>query len=295
MRTESQPIGRLVEQFLAAAFTAHPYGWAGIGWPSDLAAYSATDAAHFFETYYVPANMTVAVVGDVKAPDVVRLVKLYFGRLPNRPKPEPLATVEPPQQAERTVVLREASQPFYVEGYHKPDSYHPDDAVYTVIGDLMTSGRTSRLYRTLVRDQKIAAAAGGFPGFPGDKYPNLFAFYAVPTPGHGPAEVRDAVRAEIAKLQTTEMTADELTMVKTRAKANLIRGLANNQGLAIQLASAQARFGDWRELFRQVERIEKVTAADVRRVAQATFVESNRTVGMIESTQAAAAPKGGSQ
>ena len=293
MRTESHPIGRLTEQFVATAFTAHPYGQPVVGWPSDLTSFSASDAQKFYSTHYVPSHMVVAVVGDVKSAEVIALVKTYFGRLPKAPKPEPLRTVEPPQFTERTIVMRDPAQPLYIEGYHKPSAFDPDDAVYDVIADLMSSGRTSRLYRTLVRDKKIAAFAGGFGGFPGQKYPNLFAFFAFPTPGHAPAELQAAIREEVEKLKTTEVTADELAMVKTRAKANLIRGLADNQGLAFQLASAQNRFGDWREVFRDVEQIEKVTVADVKRVANATFVESNRTVGIIESTKMATAPAGG--
>jgi predicted Zn-dependent peptidase len=295
MRTESNPIGRLVEQFVAASFIAHPYGLPVVGWPSDLRGFSATDAKKFFDTYYVPSNMVVSVVGDVKADEVVQLAKSYFGRLPKAPKPAPLRTVEPPQTAERTVVIKDPAQPFYIEGYHRASAYDPDDAVFAVISDLMTSGRTSRLYRSLVRDKKIAAAAAGFSGFPGEKYPNLFAFYAVPTPGHTPAEMQAAIREEIEKIKTTDVTADELKMVKTRAKANLIRGLANNQGLAIQLATAQNRFGDWREVFRQVDYIDKVNTAAIRRVANATFVESNRTVGIVESTKMATAPAGGQE
>jgi predicted Zn-dependent peptidase len=291
MRIESNPIGRLVEQFIATAFTAHPYGQAGIGWPSDLRSFSATDAMRFFDTYYVPSNMVVAVVGDVKTAEVVALAEKYFGRLPARPQPEPLRTVEPPQIAERQVVLRDPAQPVYVEGYHKPSALHPDDAVYDVISDLLTAGRTSRLYRSLVRDKKIAAGAGGFGGFPGQKYPNAFIAFAFTTPGHTPQEARDAIRAELERLKNEDVPAEELRMVKTRAKANLIRQLDSNSGLAGQLATAQARYGDWRDLFRQVDRIDAVTAADIRRVASATFVETNRTVGMIESTRLAGQKK----
>jgi predicted Zn-dependent peptidase len=289
MRTESQPIGRLVEQFLAAAFTAHPYGQPVVGWPSDLSTFSATDALAFHAKYYVPSNMTVAVVGDVKAAEVIPLVETYFGRLPAGPEPEPLRTVEPPQQAERQVVIKDQAQPFYVEGYHRPAFDHPDDAVYDVITDLMSSGRTSRLYRALVRDQKIAAAAAGFGGFPGVKYPTLFAFFGVPTPGHTPEEIQAAIRAEIERLKTEDVTDAELEMVKTRARANLIRQLDSNQGLALQLGRYQARDGDWRELFRDVDAIQQVTKADVRRVANEAFVETNRTVAMIQSTQMATA------
>lgn len=296
MRTESNPIGRLIEQFLVTAFTAHPYGQPVVGWPSDLRSFSATDAKAFYDKYYVPSNMTIAVVGDVEAEEVFPIVEKYFGRIPRGEDPAPLRTVEPIQNAERRVIVRDAAQPFYLEGYHRPAASHPDDAVYDVISDLMSSGRTSRLYRSLVRDQKIAAAAAGLSGFPGTKYPHLFAFLAIPTPGHTPAELEEAIHAEIERLKTEDVSTEELEMVKTRAKANLIRSLDSNSGLAGQLATAQARYGDWRELFRSVDRIEKVTAADIRRVANETFRASNRTVGLIQTQQAeapAAAAAGG--
>jgi len=293
MRTESQPIGRLIEQFLAAAFTAHPYGQPVVGWPSDLTSFSATDALEFYARYYVPSNMTVVVVGDVKAAFVFPLAEKYFGRLKAAPKPGPLRSSEPPQKAERQVVLKDPAQPFYIEGYHRPAFNHPDDATYDVLQDLLSSGRTSRLYRALVRDKKIAAAASGFGGFPGVKYPGLFAFFGVPTPGHTPEEIQAAIRAEIERLKTEDVSDAELATVKTRTRANLIRRLDSNQGLAVQLGTYQARHGDWRELFRDVDRIQKVTQADVRRVANETFVETNRTVAVIQSTQMATARDSG--
>ncbi|HYR29356.1 MAG TPA: pitrilysin family protein, partial [Thermoanaerobaculia bacterium] len=197
MRTESSPTGRLVEEFLGTAFNAHPYGWAGVGWPSDLQSFSASDADEFFKKYYVPSNMVIAIVGDVNAAEAWPLIERYFGRLPKSPQPEPLAVIEPPQRGERTVVLRENSQPVYLEGYHRPASTHPDSPVYDVISMLLSSGRTSRLYRSLVRDKKIAAQAAGFNGFPGEKYPNLFTFLGVTTPGHTPDEIAEATRAEL--------------------------------------------------------------------------------------------------
>ena len=289
MRTDSSPTGRLIEQFLAGAFAAHPYHRPTVGWPSDLRRFSATDAERFFRTYYVPSNMVIAVVGDVKTADVLADFTRYFGRIPQSPLPVEDPTVEPPQQAERRVVLRDPSQPIYVEGYHRPDYTDPDDPVYDAITDIMSNGRVARMYRSLVRDQKIAADAGGFTGMPGTKYPHLFAFYAVPTPGHTPEEMQKAIRAEIDKLRTQDVTDEELAMFKTRARADLLRGLANNTGLASQLAVFQARFGDWRELFRQIDRYDKVTKADIKRVAARTFVEENRTVGIIESTRPAGA------
>jgi len=287
MRVESSPFGRLDEQFLAAAFMAHPYGFAGVGWPSDLHSFSATDADEFFRKYYVPSNMVTVIAGDVNPAEAWPIIEKYFGQLPKAPEPEPLRTVEPPQTAERTVTLREQSQPLYMEGYHRPAATHPDSAAYDVLAMLLSSGRTSRLYKSLVRDKKIAARASGENGYPGEKYPNLFTFSAIPTPGHTPDEVAAAMRAEAERIKTEDIPADELQSVKTRVKAGLIRRLASNQGLALQFAMYHTLHGDWRELFRDVERIDAVTAADVKRIANTTFTENNRTVAKIEN-----APKG---
>ena len=292
MRTDSQPIGRLVEQFLGESFVTYPYHRPTIGYASDLHYFSATDAQAFFDRYYVPANMVVAVVGDVKPAEVVALAEKYFSRLPVRPQPPPVHTAEPPQNSERDVELQETAQPFYLEGYHRPNYRDPDDAVYDAITDLMSEGRTSRLFRALVRDKKIAAEAEGFSGFPGSKYEHLFAFDAVPLPGHTPEEMRQAIHDEIDRLKTTDVTDEELKMVKTRAKANLIRGLGDNAGMAFQLALYQLRYGDWRELFRSVDRIDKVTKEDIRRVANKTFEPTNRTLGIIQTVPGAANPGG---
>ena len=259
-----------------------------MGWPSDLQTFSATDAQRFFDTYYVAPNIVVAIVGDVKAAEVIPIVEKYFGRLPKRPKPAPLATVEPPQQSERQVTLHETAQPLYIEGYHKPSALDmKDEPVFDALQDLMSNGRTSRLYRSLVRDKKIAALAGGFNSFPGAKYPHLFVFYVIPTPGHTPGELRDAMRSEIERLKTEDVSDAELQTVKTRVKAELLRVLGSNVQLAQQFALGQSLFGDWRYYFQEVNRIGQVTKADIRRVANETFVAGNRDVGIIESTQMA--------
>ena len=283
MRTDSSPTGRLLEQFNTAAFQASQYQRPTIGWMSDLNTFSATDAEAFFHHYYIPSNIVIAVVGDVKASEAMPILEKYFGRIPSAPKPDERITTEPPQNSERRVVLQEATQPIYIEGYHRPDYRDKDDAVYDAITDLMSSGRTSRLYRSLVRDRKIASDSAGFTGLPGNKYAHLFAFYAVPLPGHTTDEVAKAIHEEIEKLRTQEVSDEELKMIKTRAKANLIRGLADNAGLASQLAIYQTRYGDWKELFRSVDRIDAVTKGDIKRVASQTFVPNNRTVGVIET------------
>jgi predicted Zn-dependent peptidase len=295
MRIDSSPVGRMVEQMLATAYVAHPYGRSGVGWESEISQVSATEAEAFHKKYYVPANIVIAVVGDVKAATAMPMLEKYFGKIPAGPKPEPMTTIEPPQFAEKTVTIREQSQPFYLEGYHRPDYRDPDDAVYDAITDIFSNGRTARLYRSLVRDQKIAAVAQGFSGFPGDKYPGLFAFYAVPVPGHSDDEMRDSIHKELDRLKTEDVTDAELEKFKTRAKADKLRGLADNAGLAEQLATYQTRYGDWREMFREIAKIDAVTKADIKRVAQKTFIASNRTVAEIvtEAPKAAAPAKSG--
>ena len=293
MRTDSNPVGRLLEQFDSTAFMASPYHNPTIGWPFDLHTFSATDARNFFDKYYVPSNMTIAVVGDLDFATTWPIIEKYFDRLPKRPHPDEAVTTEPPQDSERRVVLTEQTQPIYLEGYHRPDYLSKDDLVFDAITDVMSNGRTSRLYRSLVRDKRIAIQAAGFSGLPGTKYQHLFAFYAFPTPGHTTDEVRDAIHEQIDLLRKQDISDEELKMIKTRARANLIRSLGSNSGLASELATYQARFGDWRELFRQIDKIDKVTKEDIRRVANQYFVENNRTSGMIETTHTAPGPQPG--
>jgi predicted Zn-dependent peptidase len=290
MRTDSDPTGRLIEQFLGTAFAANPYHRPTVGYASDLQAFSATDAENFFHRYYVPSNMVIALVGDLDPNTVMPIVEKYFGQLPTNPKPTELTSVEPPQGSVREVKMQDMAQPLYVEGYHRPSYLDPDDAVYDAITDIMSNGRTSRMFRALVRDQKIAAAAAGFSGFPGTKYAQLFAFYGVPLPGHSNAEMQKAIQEQIKKLKTEDVTDEELQMFKTRTKADLIRGLASNQGLAQQLAIYQARYGDWRELFRYLDKVDKVQKTDIRRVANKVFTEGNRTIGSIETMAPPSAP-----
>ena len=287
MRVDSRPIGRLIEQLDATAFVAHPYKTSGVGWASEISSVTATEAADFYKTYYTPSNMVLSIVGDIDIEQTWAMVNRYFGRLADGQKAADLRTVEPKQTAERTVTIREpAGQPWYIEGYHRPAYNHPDDAVYDAIADIMSNGRVSRLDRSLVRDQQIALFAGGQSGFPGSKYPHLFLFYAVPNRGKTNQQLATAFQKEIERIRTQDVSDEELKMFKTRARASLLRSLDDNAGLASSLATYQMRYGDWRELFRQLDKIDKVTKADIRRVAQSTFVASNRTVGTIETAPA---------
>jgi predicted Zn-dependent peptidase len=280
---ESSPFGRLFEQFQVAAFEAHPYHQPIIGTMSDLQSFTLTDAEAFFKVNYAPSNLITAIVGDIKAKEVIPILEKYFGRIPARPGPMPLRTVEPPQRAEKTLVLEDPSQPLYLEAYHKPANTGPDQPVYDAINDILSRGRTSRLYRALVRDRKLAVNVDSFTGFPGEKYPNLWAVLAVPAYGVSNEQVQTVLRSEIDRLKGEDVTDEELVRFKTRAKADLLRGLRTNAGLAGRLVNSQRLYGDWRELFRYLDRLDKVTKVDIRRVANETFQKTNRTVARIES------------
>jgi predicted Zn-dependent peptidase len=245
----------------------------------------------------VPSNLVTTIVGGIKAQDVIPIIDKYFGRIPSRPAPPPLRTVEPAQASEVVLTLRDPSQPFYIEGYHKGAATSKDEPAYDALADILTRGNTSRLYRSLVRDKKIAIAVQGGSGFPGVKYPNLWMLIGVPARGITNDAVRDAMREELKKIQTSDVTDEELQRFKTRQKADLLRSLNSNTGLAENLALYQTLFGDWRELFRYVDRVDQVTKADVKRVANELFKDGNRTVGRIEtSSNGASKPTGpGSQ
>lgn len=285
---ESQPVGKLVEELQAVAYKAHPYHEPVVGHMSDLENITREDAVAFFRKYYAPSNLISVIAGDVNPRRVRELADKYLGVLPSGPKPEPLRTVEPPQTGERRVTLRLQSQRWFIEAYHKPDINDPDDEVYEAIGSILSQGRSSRLYRSLVRDKKIATTAAGFPGFPGQKYPGLFLFYALAAPGHTNEEEQKAIDAEIDRLKTEPVGKEELDGVKRRARAGLIRQLNSNMGIAMMFSTMQALTGDWRNLFKKLDQINAVTANDIQRVAKACFTLDNRTIAVIEPLETAA-------
>ena len=278
---ESQPIGRLLEQFIATSFIAHPYGQPNVGHMSDLQTLTREDARAFFEEHYIPQNMTIAIAGDIEPKRTIEILERYFGRIPPGPESEPVETVEPKARATRTVTLYDPGQPWYLVGYPIPSIRHPDYPALIALSTILSSGRTSRLVKRLVTDQKIAFFAGAFPGFPGTKYPSQMIFYATTAAGHTNEEVAAAIDEEIARIKTEPVTEQELTRGKTKLRADLIRQLDSNFGLALQLAYYETVTGDWRNLFHYIERIQALTAEDLRRAANDYFDHHYRTVGMI--------------
>ncbi|WP_204102428.1 MULTISPECIES: pitrilysin family protein [Spirulina sp. CCY15215] len=280
-RTDNSPIGQLVEAFQDAAFTVHPYKRPIIGYNKDIRNLTPEDVRKFFDIYYVPNNITVAIVGDVYPDRVRELAQTYFSRYSAKPTPPEVNLVEPPQRETREVSLKLKSEPIYLEGFHRPSLNHPDSAVYDAIVAILSNGRTSRLYKSLVEEQQIALSASGFTGFPGDKYPNLMVLYATTAPGHTLEEVEAALDREIERLKTEPVTLEELERVKTQARADVLYTLDSNQGMAYYLVEYQAKTGTWRNLFEQLNKIGAVTAEDILRVAKATFTSENKTIGRL--------------
>ena len=277
MRIESSPQGQLQEAFMGAAFIAHPYKTA-IGWASDIVNLRATDAEKFHDTYYVPNNITIAIVGDVKPDQVHQLAEKYYGRIPAAPYPPLVITEEPEQYGERRVQVESNAQPMLLIGYRRPNQNAPDDPVFDVVSSILASGRTGMMYTEMVRDRQIALAAGTSAAFPSAKYPNLFLLYAVPNAGHTVEENEQAIYDILERLKTEKVDAETLERVKTKVRASVIRELDSNSGLASQLAFYRVNYGDWRMLFQAIDVIGKVTADDVQRVAKTYFIQKDRTV-----------------
>ena len=281
LRTENSPIGQMIEVFLNAAFQVHPYRRPVIGFDQDIRNLTRPDVQQFFATHYTPNNLTIAVVGDVDPVEVKWLAQTYFGRYKAKPKPPEVTAIEPPQTQTREVTLTLNSQPWYLEGYHRPNLSHPDSVIYEAIASLLSDGRTSRLYKSLVEEKRVALTAQGFNGFPGDKYPTLIMFYALTAPGKSVDDVSTELRSQIERLKTEPVSTQELDRVKTQARAGLLRSLDSNSGMAESLLEYEVKTGSWRNLFKQVDAIAAITPADIQRVSQATFTSQNRTIGRI--------------
>lgn len=281
MRTDSSPVGRLVEEFLSVAFSAHPYRNPVIGWPSDIVATTIRDTEEFFRTWYTPDRFTIAIAGDVDPERMRELAELYFSDLPSAPSAVEIVTEEPPQRGERRFVIEEESQPFFLAGYHTVDQMDPDWAPLQILGSIISDGRTSRLYRRMVEQERLALDVGAFNGYPGSKYPGMFLTLAVPNRGVPLERIEEVILEEIERIRQGDVSKREVERAVTNARADLVRGLNSNMGLARSFAQTHAQQGDWRRLFTYLDELQQVSEDDVVRVAREYLVSHNRTVGMI--------------
>jgi predicted Zn-dependent peptidase len=286
MRTDSNPVGRLVEEFISVAFSAHPYRNPVIGWPSDITTTTIEDTRRFYETYYSPSSFTIAIAGDVDPVQMREFAEIYFSDIPaGDPAPE-VRTVEPEQRGERRFVIEDDSQPFFIAGYHTVHQMHEDWPALQLLGSIISEGRTSRLYRRMVQDEQLALNVQAFNGFPGTKYPSMFVTFAVPNQGIDLDIIESTIDEEIQKTKEGDITQEELDRAVTNARADLVRGLNNNMGLALQLAETHGQQGDWRRVFTYLDELQSVTLDDLQRVASQYLVQKNRTVGKIVNREA---------
>jgi predicted Zn-dependent peptidase len=293
MNYESSPSGRLLLEFITAAFQAHPYGFGGIGFPSDLKSFSRTEGEEFYRKYYVAKNMVVALAGDVTAADAKKYAERYWSDIPDGPAPPPIDTVEPEQKAEHRVILEDPAQPIIFIGWHCPAGTDPSYPAYEALGSLLAGGDFARLNKKLVKEKKIAVQVEATTGFPGQKYPNLFALVVVPAAGQDPVAVEQEVYAALDSVKTTGFTEEELEGYKVRTRAAKIATAESNSRLALELAQAQTLYGDWHEWFRDIERSQALRVSDLRSAMDRTLRKSNRTVAMIVNPKPEANAGGG--
>jgi len=285
LRTDTQPSGKLYEEFFATAFIAHPYHQPIVGWMSDITTLTVEDATDFYNKYYSPQNAVGALVGDIDVERAKLLLDRYFGDIPNRGNPKLVKTIEPEQKGVRTTTVYFKAQPQILIGYHKPTLPDYDDYVFDVINSILSEGRTSRLYTNLVKEKRLALSIDTYQGYPGARYDNLFVFDAVPRYPNTNKDVENAIYQEIERLKTEPVSEKELQKVRNQIDANFIRRLNSNSGLASMLGYFEVIAYDWKYILKQREIFKKVTPSDIMKVAQKYFVDDNKTIGYLETKE----------
>jgi zinc protease len=280
MRYEDDPTQTMVEQMMATAFSAHPYQWPVIGWMADLGNLTRDDLYHYYKTYYAPNNATIVIVGDFDPKKILPLVQKYFGGIPRGPEVPKVGAVEPKQLGEKRVtVKREAELPAVFAGYKVPTLKDADAYALNVLQVILSSGKSSRLYKSLVYDKQIALYAGGdYDDVSTD--PNLFYVYAGVMPGKATDEVEKALYSEIERLKTEPVTDEELQKAKNQVEASFIMGQDSVFYQAMLLGQFET-VADWRLFGKYVAGVQAVKKDNVQQVAKKYFTEDNRTVGIL--------------
>lgn len=277
---DTSPGGALWEAHMGAAFRVHPYGVAPIGHMADIETLSRSQVEAYYRLHYGPDNTTAVLVGDID-PDSARVwAEAYFGPMEARGPPPPVLAREPEQRGERRVEVLWDAEPRLVVAWKIPSAQHTDAAALAMLSSILVAGRDSRLYRRLVRDEGMATAvtAGATPG---GRFPGLFTIQATPRAPHTPEEVEAAIYQELDRLRESPPTDTELERLRRRLEASNVRRLTSDLGLALQLASSQGFWGDWRTTFQSQARLSRVTADDVIRVLESYFHPRTRTVGIL--------------
>jgi zinc protease len=282
----------LDEESWAAAYKAHPYQWPVIGWMVDIQGWKIDDLRAYFRTYYAPNNATMVIVGDFDPAEVRALAKRTLEPIPRGPQPPPVTTAEPEQRGERRVVLRKPAElAAFICNWHIPATSHADTPALRILEAILLQGESSRLYRRLVDREQAALSVDG--GFDYALDPTLFQVSVQVKDGFEPAKCEALLHEEMARLAAEPPGERELQKAKNQLAADFYRDLETISGKALVLGRSDVYYGDPTAFLRTVEAYQKVTAADVQRVARAYFQDNNRTVAVLvpeaAKTEAAAA------
>lgn len=274
---ESNPGGLLYETLLATAYRMHPYRNPVIGWDSDIDNLTLAETRQFLHDYYAPANMIITLVGSFDPDATLDLIRRYFGHIePGTPVPT-VADQEPEQRGERRAQIVFDAEPQMAIAYHKPTMPHRDDYVFDLLMQVLASGRTSRLYRTLVVEHQLASNVGIYTA-PGSRYDNLMVIAATPRYPHTVEEVESAIYVELERLKQEPIATDELETARNRILTDFLRRLKSNEGMARMLSSYQGLGGDWHYLVEYEEQVSSLTSKDLQDVARRYLQPENRTV-----------------
>jgi zinc protease len=279
MRYEDDPQMSLYEEVVATAFMVHPYHNPVIGWMSEIASIKRQDLISYYRKFYSPDNAFIVISGDVRADEIIAKIRDNFGKIPRGPAKSPVTAVEPPQKGQKRVYLRkQAKLPYILIAYHVPSFPHEDAAPLDVLSSIF-SGKSGRLYKSLVRKKKIALDAyASYDGLYIDPY--LFFLGGTASPGKDAGAVEKALYEEVEKIKTAPPSEREVQKAKNQVEASFIMGQDSIFFQAEVLGMFEA-LGNWRLKDRYLEAIRKVTPEDVQRIAKKYFTEENRTVGIL--------------
>lgn len=279
LRYEDNPRNSLHEEVMAAAFKVHPYRRPVIGWMAEIANIQSDELRAHYEAYYAPDNAVIIITGDIIPGEVVSMIWDYFSDIEPGPPRKSLVTLEPPQRGEKRVYLkREAELPYVLAVFHVPNLTHMDGYALDVL-DTLLSGKSGRLYKSLVYEKKLAlSASSGYGGL--HKDPHLFSLEGTASPGRDITELEQALYAEIESIKETPPSKFEMQKAKNRTEASFIMGQDSIFYQALLLGQFEM-LGDWRLRDSYVDEIKKVTAEDVQRVARKYLHQDNRTTGIL--------------
>jgi len=277
MRSEDKPRGRGVEALMALTFQSHPYRWPVIGWHSDIESTTIEVCREFFDDYYVPNNMLIAIVGDFDTQEALERIKRTYGKLEPSASIPRNPTKENIQDGERRAIVHfDHKSPLLFAAWHAPGAGHDDAEALDVASQILSGGVSSRLHRRLVYEEEQAHYAyGAF-----SEMVDAGMFYAVASVRSDASieRVEDLFFGEIAKLRAEPVSEAELAKAKTQIEVGLIGGLRTNHALASRIAQDISVYGRIRPLAEILERIQAVTAEDVQRVAAKYLVDNQRSV-----------------